>query len=104
MGYTIKYPFTFLHGKHIVVILCDQYEYNYISYDMFGRLSTHPKVGSFRHHENRHFVIQFGHGGDYVDSTECCLYEPIIKDHQVILERKWLHERKATVNKATNIR
>lgn len=70
---------------------------------MAKRLSTHPNVGPFFYHEEKHFVIHFGHDGNYIDSVECCLYKPIIKDHQGILGRKWLHERKAIVNKATNI-
>lgn len=48
-------------------------------------------------------IIQFGHGRDYIDSVECYLHKPISKDHQVILWRKWLDERKATFNKDTNI-
>ena len=81
MGFTVKYPFAFPHGKRIVVILTNQCEDNYISYDMVEKFSIHPKVGSFFYHEDRHFVIQFGYGGDYVDSDECCLYKPITKDH-----------------------
>lgn len=60
MGYTVQYPFTFPHGKRIVVMLSDRYDNNYISYDMAKRLSAHPKMGSFCYHEERHFIISLG--------------------------------------------
>lgn len=52
MGFTVKYPFTFPHKKCIVVILSDQYDDNYVSYDIAERLSKHPKERSFCNHKD----------------------------------------------------
>lgn len=65
----------------MVVILSDRYDDNFVSYDMAKRLSKHPKTGSFCYHKDGLFVIQFGNGGDYIDSAKCCLYESKLKNY-----------------------
>lgn len=97
MGFKIKYPFTFPHGKCIVFILSDQYKGNYISYDMTEMLSMHPKAGRFCFHKEWHFIIQF-ESEKYSDSAEYSLHEGIFKGYQVILWKKWFNERKTTLN------
>lgn len=57
MGFKVKYPFTFPYGKRILVILSDQYESYYISYDMTKRLSTHAKAERFFFHKEGYFII-----------------------------------------------
>lgn len=54
------------------------------------------------HNIQEHFIILFEQG-EYINGAECYLYENILKDHQVILGKKWLGERNATFNKTTNI-
>lgn len=81
MVFTVKYPFTFLHGKCIVVIFSDQYEDNFISHCLTERLWKHPEIGSFCYHKDGFFIIQFGYKRDYIDSVECYLYESISKDN-----------------------
>lgn len=78
MGFTVKYLFTFPHGKCIVVILTDQYEGNYISYNMTERLSTHPKVERFCFHKYGYFIIQF-ESEKCSDSAEYYLREAFLK-------------------------
>lgn len=70
MGFAVKCPFTFPHGKHIRVIISNQYANNYISPGLAMRLSLHCEARSFYYYKDDHFLVQFKLG-EFIDGAKC---------------------------------